>query len=486
MTQTGIVAFDLGAESGRAMLATLDDDKLAIEQIHRFANTPQRLPSGYHWNLLDLWANIVEGLERCIAVAKERNIELTSVGIDTWGVDFGFVGRGGGTGQLLGLPFCYRDDSHAVAMDRAIDKVGRRTIYDATGIQFMAPNSLYQLVARYEQEPAMIDSAERLLMVPDLFHWFLSGEQVNEATIASTSQMLDMRTGKWAGGLLNQLGLPTHMLHDTTAPGTTIGTSRIGNIPVVIPATHDTAAAVAAAPGPQTGSWAYLSSGTWSLMGVEIAEPIINDRSFELNITNEGGVAGTIRLLSNIAGLWLVQECRRDLAAAGEEYDYPALTQLAGDAEPFRTLIDTGHGPFAAPGDMRAKIADFATSTDQPVPQTPGQFVRCCLESLALTYRRTLEALEELTGSRIDVLHIVGGGAQNQLLNQMTADALARPCVIGPFEATAIGNALTQRYADLASIRQVVRQSFDLQTVEPRNAGAYQDQVDRFSRIAPS
>ena len=396
------------------MLATFDGTRITLDEIHRFANQPQQLPDGYHWNLLDLWANIVKGLGLCCDAAKDRNIELAGVGIDTWGVDFGLVGK---SGQLLGLPYCYRDDSHAPAMQHAIDSVGRDFIYNATGIQLMAPNSLYQLIARYQQEPGLIDQADRLLMIPDILHWFLSGEMVNEATNASTTQMLNMNTGRWATGLLEKLNLPTHMLGNTIAPGTTIGSLRsnlgMGKLPVIVPATHDTASAIAAAPGsPGSNNWAYLSSGTWSLMGVEIERPIINEQSRAMNITNEGGVNHTIRLLKNIAGLWLVQQCRIDMEMAGETYDYPTLTDMASQSKPFRTLIDTNHPPFALPGNMRENIATFARDTQQPIPQTPGQFVRCCLESLAMTYRQTLEQIQTLTGSTIDVLHIVGGGGR--------------------------------------------------------------------------
>ncbi len=489
------VAFDLGAESGRAMLAVLRGQTLELQEVHRFANVPQLLPSGYHWSLTEIWRNLVEGLRKCGELARQQNVELVSLGVDTWGVDFGLIGR---SGQLLGLPFVYRDPRHLPAYEKALTAVGRETIYDATGIQFMPINSLYQLVAQHDSEPALVEHAAALLFMPDLLHYFFSGRAVNEATIASTSQMVDVHTGKWAVNLIKALGLPHHFLGSIVPAGTVIGdlreaVAREANVPmmrVTAPASHDTASAVAAVPvdTQHTPNWAYISSGTWSLMGAEIDAPIVSEAARQANFTNERGVADRIRLLRNIAGLWLVQECRRDFARRGQSFDYAELTRLAQEAEPFRTIVDPGHAPFATPGDMPAKIAAFARETGQPEPTTPGQFVRCCLESLAMRYRQTLEDLEEVLGRRMEVVHIVGGGGQNTLLNQMASDAMARPVIVGPYEATAIGNALTQAMGiddvrDLAHLREIVRNSFKPVTYQPRDPDAFTKQYERYINL---
>jgi len=499
MPKQGFIAFDLGAESGRAMLGVLDGERFDLKELHRFPNLPQALPSGYHWNLTELYRNLVEGLRAAAKMSGDDNITLASCGVDTWGVDCGFVGA---SGQLLGLPFAYRDDRNPPAMRKAFDALGEKAIYDATGIQFLPFNTLFQLIAQQDAEPAVLTNAKRMLNMPDLLHYFLSGEQVNEATIASTTQMIDPRhrNGQWNKALLEQLGLPTGLLGEIKPAGTVIGKLRqtvadeagVSRLAVIVPGSHDTASAVAAVPVDTSqygvGAWAYLSSGTWSLMGAELDEPIVSDASREAGFTNERGVDDKIRFLKNIAGLWLVQEVRREYTRRGEQYDYDQLTKLASEAEPFRTLVDCGHEPFASPGDMPQKIAAFAESTGQPKPETVGQFVRCCLESLALTYRLTLEGLEQLLGTQVKMLHVVGGGGKNKLLNQMTADALGRPVIVGPYEATAIGNALTQAMGhgavrDLAHVRQIVRGTYDPVTYEPTDRDAYAAELERFRAL---
>lgn len=493
MPVAGYVAFDLGAESGRAMLATVTTSgvrdpagRVKLEEVHRFANLMQRLPSGYHWNLLGLWGELLTGLRRAGERARPRKLKLASVGVDTWGVDFGLVGK---SGQLLGLPFAYRDESHPAAMARLRRKLGDRVIYSATGIQFMFFNTLFQLAARQQAEPGQLQQAHRLLFMPDLLHYFFTGQMVNEATIASTSQMVDPRhgQGRWAKALLSEAGLPTHLLGRIVPAGTRVGRltdavareAGVDRLDVIAPGSHDTASAVAAVPVANehvsTGDWAFLSSGTWSLMGAELDRPLLSDAARIAGFTNERGVGGKIRFLKNIAGLWLVQETRRDFARRGQEYDYVTLTTLAAKAPPFRTLVDPGHGPFASPGDMPAKIAAYARDTGQPVPRNVGEYVRCCLESLALCYRHTLLSLEEVLGRRIHLLHIVGGGGRNHLLNQLTADALGREVIVGPDEATALGNALTQaighgQVRDLAHLRAIVRASVRPKRYRPRPA----------------
>ena len=506
MTDHGYVALDLGAGSGRAMLATLHSaagapgsaGRLEIEELHRFPNDPVHLPSGYHWDLLGLWGNAVEGLRRCGQTAAERDLELVSLGVDTWGVDFGLVGK---SGQLLGLPYAYRDDRSPPAMEKALGILGAELIYEVTGTQMMPFNTLFQLVAQHESEPALLEQADRMLMLPDLLHFFLSGVMVNDATQGSTTQMLDPRhgsTGRWALTLLEKLGLPTGYLGELTPSGTAIGTVRpeiardagVVEIQVILPGSHDTASAVAAVPVDVSAgqTWAFLSSGTWSIMGVELDEPVINETSSRLSFANERCVGGKIRLLKNISALWLVQQCRQDLARQGHEFDYDQLTRLAAEAEPFRTLVNPDSPAFATQGDMLAKVAGFARTTGQPVPESPGQFTRCALESLALAYRHVFGNLEEVVGRRIDTLHIIGGGSRNELLNQMTADALDRRVVVGPYEATAIGNALTQamgagQVADLAHLRRIVAASFDLVTCTPRDTSAFERPFERFREL---
>jgi len=493
------LAFDLGAESGRAIAVTLDGEKLRMHEAHRFANLPVRLPSGYHWDLTGLWANLVEGLGKAATHCRDRGLRLASLGVDTWGVDYGLLGR---SGQLLMLPFAYRDPRNGPAMEKAIAAVGEQAIYDRTGIQFMPFNTLFQLVAQRDAEPATLDAAERVLNMPDLLHYFFSGERANEATIASTTQMIDPRqpNGTWATDLLESLGLPTGVLAATTPAGTKIGRLRddlaaeagVAGVDVILPGSHDTASAVAAVPVDPDhrakGDWAFLSSGTWSLLGLELDEPVISDASREAGFTNERGVGGKIRYLKNISGLWLVQQVRADLAKRGDGMGYEELTGLASEAQPFRTLVDPGHPPFAAPGDMLAKIDAHAEATGQPRPASPGAYVRACLESLALTYGRTLADAERTAGRSVSLLHLVGGGGKNGLLNQMTADAIGRPVAVGPYEGTAIGNALTQaigtgEVADLGAVRDRVRASFDIRVVEPRHADRFAEEADRFAAL---
>jgi rhamnulokinase len=494
MSQRAYVAIDLGAESGRTIVGVLDHGKLTLHELHRFLHLPRRFPSGLHWDLTGLWANILEGLRKSVEWARQNKVTLTSVGVDTWGVDYGFIGR---SGSLLTLPFAYRDERNQPAFDKAVKAVGKPYLYEQTGIQFMPFNTLFQVLAAHDAEPAIVREAHRLLFMPDLLHFLLSGEAVVEFTIASTSQMLDPRTGQWNVDVMKKLGLPTQMLGKIVPAGTAIGqtlphvTKEIGAdqpLRVIAPAAHDTASAVAAVPAPATGSWAYLSSGTWSLMGAEIEKPCLTDAAREVPFTNEGGVGGTIRFLKNIAGLWLVQESRRHFEKQGTTYDYAQLTELAAKAEPFRTIVNPDHPPFLAPGDMPIKLADFARSTGQPEPKEPGQVVRTCLESLALTYRHTLEKLEQVLGRRFDVLHIVGGGGRNTLLNQMTADAIGRKVVVGPYEATAAGNILTQALGagdvkSLAEIRKIITASFDAVTYTPQNTAAWDQAYQRFLKF---
>jgi rhamnulokinase len=491
MAQKAYLAVDLGAESGRTIVGTVAGKVLKLHETHRFRHLPQQLPTGFHWDLTGIWSAILTGVGKSIDWCREHGLQLSSIGVDAWGVDWALLGR---SGELFGLPHCYRDEQHIKAFDKAVADIGSKKIYEASGIQLMALNTLFQVMARHNSEPALLEQADKLVMMPDLFHFFFTGNAVVESTIASTTSMTNPQSGTWARGFLAGLGLPTHMLGEIVPTGTVIGellphvAKHVGadaGLRVIAPASHDTAAAVAAVPAGADNTWCYISSGTWSLMGAELTEPCLTDAAREANFTNEGGVGGSIRFLKNIIGLWLVQECRRAFEKDGQEIDYAELSAAAAAAEPFRTLLNPDHEPFVLPGDMPDKIASFARSTGQPVPASHGQFVRACLETLALTYRRTLNKLEEVTGKRFEVVHIVGGGGKNDLLNQMTADATGRRVVVGPEEATAAGNVLTQamgdgEVGDLNQIRSIVTASYHPRAFVPQDSAGWDAAFKRF------
>jgi rhamnulokinase len=487
MAQARWLAFDLGAESGRALLGTIDGGRLTLEEKHRFGNPTGRMRGALHWNLLAQWEHLKQGLRNC------AGIRLDGIGVDTWGVDFGLIGRGG---QVLGNPYHYRDARTDGVMEQTFARVSRQRIFEATGLQFMQFNSLYQLIALKRASPELLEAAETMLFMPDLFNYLFTGERKSESSIVSTSQMYDPQRRDWATGLMEELGLPLKILPRIVPSGRVIGVlsedvareCEVEATAVIAPGCHDTASAVAAVPAGNDRDWCYISSGTWSLMGVELDQPLINDNVSRYNYTNEGGVSGMIRLLKNIAGLWLVQECRRQFAQQGREYSYAELTELAQSSGEVPTVINPDHKPFLQPGEMATKIERYCRETKQAVPSEPGQFVRVCLQSLAMTYRRTLEVLEELTGRRMKVIHIVGGGSQNKLLNQMTADACGVPVLAGPVEATAIGNLLVQGMAlgqikSLDELRQIVRQSFDVQRYEPAGQGRWETMYARFREL---
>ncbi len=465
------LAFDLGAESGRAMLGTLDAGRLAVEEVHRFSNTPVRVFDALYWDTLRLWHEIQRGL----AIAgRERKLALDGIGIDTWGVDFALLG---GDGALADNPRHYRDARTHGVMPKVFAIVPRAEVFAQTGIQFMQINSLYQFYALKLAGSPALARAHKLLFMPDLLNYWLTGVARAEVTIASTSQFYDPRRKAWATDLLERLGLPTHILPEIVAPGTRLGplldslaeAAGLGAVPVYATGCHDTASAVAAVPA-EGSNWCYISSGTWSLMGAELDQPIINEQVLEQNLTNEIGVAGKVRFLKNIAGLWLLQECRRAWALEGAEFTYDELVRLAGSAQPFRASIDPD--AFLEPGDMPRKIAERCRASGQAPPQTPGEFTRTILESLARRYRQVLESLETLAGRRFDAIHIVGGGSRNRLLNQLVANATGRTVIAGPSEATAIGNVLTQaigagELSGLAEAREVVRRSFAVEMYRP-------------------
>ena len=489
MADSQFLAFDLGAESGRAMLGMLADGKLSLEEKHRFANPMGRMNGHLFWNLLAQWEELKTGLKKTSATISGT---LAGIGVDTWGVDFGLIGH---DGQVLGNPYMYRDSRTDGVYERTLEKLGRQKIFDTTGIQFMQLNTLYQLVAMHESRSPALEAAETMLFMPDLFNYLFTGERKSEFSIATTSQMYDPQRREWATGMLEELGLPTKILPAIVPSGTMLGQLKSdvaaecgANPRRSSPPPATTPAAPLRPCRRRETDWCYISSGTWSLMGVEIAEPIINAKSLRYNYTNEGGVGGTIRFLKNIMGLWLVQECRRQFAVEGKEYDYATLTQMAASAKPRAALIDPDHKPFGSPGQMPQKIVQFCKQTGQTPPASHGEFVRCCLDSLALTYRRTLEGLEDVLGKKISTIHVVGGGCRNELLNQMTADACGRPVVAGPIEATAIGNILVQAMAtgavkSLAEARQIVARSFEVKSYEPREKAEWDEAYARYLNI---
>jgi rhamnulokinase len=483
------LAFDLGAESGRAIVGHLDAKGLRLEEIHRFPNGPVRVLDSLHWDVLRLWAEVKRGLN---LATDTYGRDLLSLGLDTWGVDFGLLAA---DGSLLGNPYHYRDSRTDGMMDAAFQAVPRAEIYERTGIQFMQINSLYQLVAMSQADSPLLGAAHVFLNMPDLFNFWLSGRKASEFTIATTSQCYDPRAGDWARGMLDRLGVPSGIFGEIVAPGTVLGDLRASvcaetgspSIPVVASAGHDTASAVAAVPA-TSADYIYLSSGTWSVMGVELIEPIITEQSLAHNMANEGGVNGTFRFLKNIMGLWLVQECRREWARTGQSYSFDDLTHLAADSPASGPLISLADNRFLTPGDMPGRIQTYCLETGQAAPETVGEIVRCTLESLALEYRWMAERLQELVGRPLPTLHIFGGGSQNKLLNQFAADATRRTVVSGPVEATAMGNIFVQAIAlgyltDLAEARALVRRSLEVETYEPRETAAWDDAYHRYLKL---
>jgi rhamnulokinase len=478
-------ACDLGAESGRLMLGVLDAGRLSLEEVHRFPNVPIKVDGSLCWDIARLFRELKFGLKKAAAL----KLPIASISTDSWGVDYLLLDA---QGQVIPPTFHYRDARTVRGVERVKAVVDWAGIFQETGIQFMPLNTLYQLAA----EPAeRLAGAARMLMIADAFNFLLSDKACIEESNASTTQLYDPRTKGWSKKLLAALDLPERLFPPIVPSGTRLGRLRkeladetgLPQIEVLASCSHDTGAAVAAVPA-SGGDWAYLSSGTWSLMGVELPSPLINDACRELNFTNEIGYGGSVRLLKNISGLWLVQECRRAWAARGQDLDYATLTRLAAEGPPFVSLINPTDPRFLAPPNMPEAIAAFCRDTGQSAPTTPGAFVRCALESLALLYRRTLEQIEQLVGRKMERLHIVGGGSRNTLLNQFTADALRIPVLAGPAEATAAGNVLIQAIAlghlgSLSDARQVVRESFNLTTLAQGNSAEWLKAYERFLKL---
>jgi rhamnulokinase len=480
-----LVAVDLGAESGRVVLGRFDGTRIALEELHRFPTPPRRHDGHLRWDLRGIWSQIRTGL----AAAGRAAGTVDSVGVDAWGVDYGLLGR---DGEPLGDPVSYRDPRARDMVGEAIGRVGRERLYLATGIQIIEINTIFQLMA--EARAGTLQRAERLLLIPDLFHHLLSGATVAEYTVVSTTGAYDMAGGRWATDLLEELGVPTRMLPEVVDAGTDLGPPRL-ELPgyaaarVIAPPSHDTASAVVGVPLEDPDA-AYISSGTWSLVGVETREPQINEAAMAANLTNEGGAYGTIRLLRNSSGMWLLQESRRQWAREGREYSYDEMVRLAAPVPAGTSIVNADHPDFVAPGDLPARIRAYCTRTGQPAPEDDAALVRCVLDSLALGYRRTVDDLAAVTGRPVTAVHIVGGGSRNQLLNKAVADVTGLPVIAGPVEATVLGNLLVQLIAlgeleDLSQARQVVREGAgpEIRRVEPSTADRLAGRYGRYREL---
>jgi rhamnulokinase len=482
------LAFDFGAESGRAVSAHLQSGILTTEEVHRFPNEPIECGGSLRWDVARLWLEVRK------ALARVDEVELAGIGVDAWGVDYALLGE---RGELLENPYHYRDRRTEGVMEEVLTKVAKEEIYQATGIQFMPINTLYQLFAAQRDTPEVIAAAKRLLTIPDLFNYWLTGNAVCEFTNATTTQMVDPVKRAWAAGLMQRLQLPSQLPAPIVEPGSIVGTllpdiaghTSLAGTNVIAPACHDTGSAVAAISA-RDGT-AFLSSGTWSLLGTELDSPVITPDALRLNFTNEGGVNGTTRLLKNVMGLWMVQGCRHSWAMQGHSYDYAELTRLASEETSFGHLVDPDDESFLHPTDMLAAIDGFCSRTHQSTPQGPGAYVRAVLESLAFKYRMVLRNLEQVTGRHIEQIRIVGGGSNNRVLNQLTADATGRRVLADPAEATALGNVAIQILAtgeatSLREVRAIVERSFPTEVFDPLETDKWDQHAERFEQYCGS
>jgi rhamnulokinase len=480
------LAFDFGAESGRAVLARLHSGVLSTEEVHRFPNEPVEYSGSLHWDVARLWLEVRKALN------KVEEMELAGISVDAWGVDYALLGE---HGELVQNPYHYRDSRTVGVMEEVFRRVPREEIYAVTGIQFMPINTLYQLFAAKRDTPKMLDAAEHLLTIPDLFHYWLAGRAVCEFTNATTTQLVNPTTRTWAIDLMKRLDLPTRLPAEIVEPGTILGallpsiarSSALSGTPVIAAASHDTGSAVAAITA--RDDTAFLSSGTWSLVGTELDAPVLTAGALRLNFTNEGGVNGTTRLLKNVMGLWMLQCCRQSWVSQGQVYDYRELMELAGREPSFGHLVDPDDESFLRPTDMPKAIDQFCRKTHQPTPLTPGAYVRTILESLAFKYRVVLHNLEHVSGKRLPQIRIIGGGSKNRLLNQLTADATGRRVLAGPAEATALGNVAVQILAtgeatSLQEVRAIVDRSFPTEIFEPIDPGKWDHEAERFQQYS--
>ncbi|HEY5743216.1 MAG TPA: rhamnulokinase family protein [Terrimicrobiaceae bacterium] len=482
------IACDLGAESGRVMLGRLEDGRLALEEIHRFPSAVIRVLGSLRWDVLRIYEELKTGLRK----VAQRNLPIAGVSVDSWGVDYVLINA---VHPMISPPFHYRDQRTADTYGKVRESVGSKLIFEETGIQFMPINTIYHLASDVEKSAAMLELADCFLMIGDYFNYLFSGVACVDESNASTTQLYNPRTRSWSELLIKRCGIPRKIFPKLVPPGTVLGPllaevaaeTGLPDVQVIATCSHDTGEAVAAVPS-QDSDWAYLSSGTWSLIGVELARPLISEEARAHNFTNEAGYDGTTRFLKNIVGLWILQESRRAWARKGLNLDYASLTAEAEKAEPFRSLINPNAARFAKPGEMPDAIAAYCRETGQPSPETPGQFTRCILESLALLYRTALSEIEQLTERSIARLHILGGGSQSALLNQFAANAIQREVIAGPVEATAAGNILIQAIAlgqveSLNALRKIVRDSFPLHTFHPLDTQNWDDAYHRFSQL---
>jgi rhamnulokinase len=484
-----MLAFDLGASSGRAILGKFDGTKLETQELHRFSNDPVKVMGHLHWDILRLFYEIKQGIFKC---ANGGNRDVVSIGIDTWGVDIGLLD---GKGNLQFNPYHYRDSLTDGIMEEVFKIIPQDELYKLTGLQFMKFNTIFQLFAMNNQNPSILKEAKTILMISDLFNYFLTGVKATEYSIASTTQLLDPIKRAWSSEIISRLQLPGDIFPEIIQPGTILGNISldiseecgVGTIPVIATTSHDTASAVASVPAKEE-QFVYISCGTWSLMGVEADQPVINDKSYALSYSNEGGINNKIRFLKMIMGLWLIQECKRQWDWEGRIFSFSELESLALAAEPFKAFIDPDDISFMPPGNMPGRIAKYCGNTGQYVPTNPGEIIRCITQSLALKYRMTVENLEEILGKRLPVIHMVGGGIKNRMLCRFTANATGREVFAGPVEATSIGNLMVQTIAlgevkNLREVRQIIMSSFPVEKYEPQDTGKWDEAYYRFFKI---
>ena len=484
------LAFDFGASSGRAILATFDGEKIKLEEKHRFSNDPVNINGNMHWDVLRLFFEIKQGILKC-ANSGDRDIDC--IGIDTWGVDYGLLDK---DDKLLGNPYHYRDTRTEGMYDEAFKRVSKEDIYKETGIAYNWFNTIFQLLSAKLSDDSTLKEAKTLLMMPDLFNFFLTGVKKTEYTNASTTQLYNSKTYEWAYDLMDKMGIPKDIFTEVIEPGQVVGTVKpelakelgIGEVPVIAVASHDTGSAVVSVPVPDKDDFIYISSGTWSLMGVELKEPNTSDMALNHNFTNEGGYGKTIRFLKNIMGLWLVQESRRQWIREGEELSFGELAKMSQASTPLESFIDPDYVEFSTPGDMPNRIREYCKKTGQKVPETKGEIVCTIAQSLAMRYRATVEGMEEVTGNKYNVINIVGGGIQDKVLCQFTANATNRIVSTGPVEATSIGNVVVQGIAmgaikDLNEGRAIVKNSFDITEYTPQNTEAWDKAYEKWKEI---
>jgi len=471
-----IIAVDLGADSGRVITVRLEGDRLVQEDIHRFPNLPVTVRGVLHWDVLRLWHEIVTGVDKVLDGA-------ISIGVDAWGVDYALLDK---DDQLVGNPVHYRDARTTGVPEWVYQRIAKRELFERTGLQYLILNTVYQLAAMARDRSDQLVRAHTYLSIPDLFNFWFTGTKAAEFTHVSTTQLYNPHAGDWDRELMARLDIPAHIFPSIIQPGVKLGDYK--GVPVIASATHDTASAVVGIPAVEPG-YAYLSSGTWSLIGLELPHPVINERAYQANITNEGGVNGTFRFLKNVIGMWLAQQCRYTWRASDLDYSWDELTAAAAAAEPFRSLIDVDDPSFLPPSDMPSRIRAYCVRTGQPIPETVGQVMRTVYESLALKYRYILTSMAEVSGQPIQRLHVIGGGSRNELLNPMTADAIRRPVMAGPAEATALGNAIVQLIAlgQLESVEQaraMLSRTAGIRTFESRNSSAWEAAFDRYRALA--